>query len=339
MAEVYQFFSLKMHKIFGGLDYFSYLCTITIIIENIMYNTEEFIRRAKLVHGDRYRYTDVVYVNSITNVRIICPIHGVFWQRPSEHLRGKGCIKCGQALCGEKQRNKAKETFVSRCKKIHGDKYTYDKVDYVDSHTKIVVTCKEHGDFNTLPYRLLNGCGCPKCKSEKAHRLFSKGTSKFIEDAKRIHGDLYDYRSCDYYNNSTKVIIICREHGAFEIGAGEHLRGCGCPLCKESMGEKRIRLYLESHHIQFVRQYAIKYNDNKYKSDFFIPSQNLIIEYNGEQHYKPVGKFGGAKAFHKQQQRDKNLREYCKAFGIKLLEISYLQYPIIEQMLDVVFDV
>lgn len=302
-----------------------------------MYNTEEFIRRARLVHGNKYDYSKALYVNSTTDICIICPIHGEFWQRPSEHLRGKGCVKCGQALCGEKQKQKAKGTFVERCKEIHGDKYTYEKVNYVDSHTKIIVTCKKHGDFETLPYRLLNGSGCPKCKSEEAHERYSKGTLKFIEEAKRVHGDLYDYSLCNYYNSHTKVNVICKEHGVFEISAGEHLHGCGCPLCKEPMGEKRIRLYLEKRGILFVRQYAIKYKNNNYKSDFYIPSKNLIIEYNGVQHYKPVNQFGGAKAFHKQKQRDKNVRDYCKANNIKLLEISYLQYPIIEQMLDVVF--
>lgn len=301
--------------------------------------TEKFIAQARKVHGNKYDYSKVVYVYSKTKVCIICPEHGEFWQIPAEHLRGKGCVKCGQSLCGEKQREKAKGNFVERCKEIHGDKYTYDKVVYVDSHTKITVTCKEHGDFETTPNRILSGSGCPKCKSEKAHKQYSKSTSRFTEDAMRVHGDLYDYSLCNYYNNSTKVTVICREHGVFEIGAGEHLRGCGCPLCKEPMGEKRIRLYLEKHHVLFIRQYSIKYKDNNYKSDFYIPSKNIIIEFNGKQHYSPIKKFGGAKAFHKQQQRDKNVRDYCKNNNVKLLEISYLQYPIIEQILDVVFDV
>lgn len=303
-----------------------------------MYNTEEFIRRARLVHGDKYDYSKVEYVNSQTKVCIICPTHGEFWQTPAEHLRGKGCIKCGQSLCGEKQKQKAKETFVERCKEIHGDKYTYDKVDYVDSHTKIIVTCKKHGDFETLPYRLLNGSGCPNCKSEEAHERYSKGTLKFIEEAKRVHGDLYDYSLCDYYNTHTKVTIICREHGAVEVKAGVHLSGCGCPLCAEPSGEKRVRLYLEERNILYIKQYAIKYKGNNYRADFFVPSKNLIIEYNGEQHYKSVKQFGGAKKFHQQKQRDNNVRDYCKENNIKLFEISYLQYPIIEQLLDVIFE-
>lgn len=302
-----------------------------------MYNTEKFIRKARLVHGNKYDYSKVSYVNSTTDVCIICPIHGEFWQRPAEHLRGKGCTKCGQILCGEKQKQKARETFIERCKKIHDDKYTYEKVNYVDSHTKIIVTCRKHGDFETTPNRMLNGSGCPKCRIEKSHNVLSKGTSRFIEEARRVHGDLYDYSLCDYYNIHTKVTIICREHGAVEVGAGEHLHGSGCPLCSEPLGEKRVRMYLEKQRVLFVRQYSIRYKDNNYRVDFYIPSKNLIIEYNGVQHYKPVKWFGGAKKFHKQRQRDKEVRDYCKANKIKLLEISYLQYPIIEQMLDIAF--
>lgn len=119
------------------------------------FDKEEFIRRARLSHGNKYDYSKVVYVNSFTNVCITCPIHGDFFQRPAEHLRKKGCIMCGHALCGEKQRKKARETFIERCKEIHGDKYTYKKFNYVDSHTKIIVTCKKHGDFNTTPNRML----------------------------------------------------------------------------------------------------------------------------------------------------------------------------------------
>ena len=95
---------------------------------------------------------------------------------------------------------------------------------------------------------------------------------------------------------------------------------------------------LENHEVSFIKQYSIKYKGNNYRIDFFIPSINLIIEYNGEQHYKPVKWFGGAKKFHNQQQRDKNVRDYCRENNIKLLEISYLQYPIIEQLLDVIFE-
>lgn len=301
--------------------------------------TEEFIMKARLVHDDKYNYSKVVYVNNYTKVCIICPIHGEFWQIPAEHLRGKGCPKCGQTTCGEKQRKQAKDTFVERCKKIHGDKYTYEKVVYVDSHTKITVTCKKHGDFETTPNRILNGSGCPKCKSENAHKLLSKSTAKFIEDARRIHGDLYDYSLCQYYNTHTKVTIICKEHGAVEVGAGEHLHGCGCPLCSEPLGEKRIRHYLEKLGILFIRQYVIRYKENNYRVDFFIPSKNLIIEYNGAQHYMPVKLFGGAKKFHKQQRRDRNVRQYCKNNNIRLLEIPYLQYQIIEQILDNIFSV
>lgn len=302
-----------------------------------MYNTEKFIQKARLIHGEKYDYSKVVYAGSTTDVCIICPTHGEFWQRPVEHIRGKGCVKCGQVLCGAKQKQKAKEGFVERCKKIHGDKYTYEKAEYKDSHSNVIVTCKQHGDFEIKPYNILNGRGCPKCKSDNLHKAFSKSTLMFIEEARRIHGDLYDYSMCEYYNTHTEVTVICREHGAFKVKAGAHLHGCGCPLCNEPLGEKRIRLYLEKHGVSFIGQYSVNHNAHNYRVDFFVPSKNIIIEYNGEQHYRPIKQFGGAKKFHEQKQRDNNIRDYCKDNHIKLFEISYLQYQIIEQLLDAVF--
>ena len=58
--------------------------------------TEEFIAKAKAVHGNRYDYSKVVYVNTQTKVCIICKEHGEFWQKPKNHLCGNGCVKCSK---------------------------------------------------------------------------------------------------------------------------------------------------------------------------------------------------------------------------------------------------
>lgn len=301
------------------------------------YNTVKFIEKAKQVHGDKYDYSKVEYINSQTKVCIICPIHGEFWQIPADHLRGRACLKCGQISCGEKQKQASKEKFVERCKEIHGNKYNYDKVVYVDALTDIIVTCHTHGDFVTNPNRMLNGHGCPKCHFDTLHSLYSKGRDKFIKDAKEIHGDMFDYSLVDYKNNKTKVKIICNEHGVFETTPEAHLNGCGCPKCEEPLGERKISDYLEEHNIEFQKQYRINYKGRHYRADFYIPSKNLIIEYNGKQHYYQVKYFGGIKKLTTQKERDANLRKHCKANNIKLFEITYLQYPIIRQLLDVIF--
>ena len=103
--------------------------------------TESFIKAAIDVHGNKYDYSKVDYVNSKTKVTIICPTHGEFKQSPYEHLKGCGCIHCA---------GKAKyttETFIAAAREIHGDKYDYSKVEYVNAKTKVTIICSIHGEF------------------------------------------------------------------------------------------------------------------------------------------------------------------------------------------------
>ena len=102
-----------------------------------------------------------------------------------------------------------------------------------------------------------------------------------------------------------------------------------CPICKSSHGEKRILFWLEQNNIGYCRQYKI---DN-YKVDFYLPNSNIIIEFNGIQHYEPVEHFGGKEKFIQQQYRDKYIQDYCIQKNIKLIEISYLDYEQIENIL------
>lgn len=306
------------------------------------YNTESFVDKARLVHGDRYDYSRVKYVDSLSKVFIGCHEHGWFEQVPAEHLRGKGCIKCGQIECGVKQKKKVSDELVERCVKIHGGKYCYDKVVYVNSHHPIIVTCKRHGDFVTRPYRILNGCGCPKCKDETLSSFFSKGRDKFIQDAISVHGDLFDYSLVEYKNNKQPIKIICPIHGVFEQIPEIHLNGFGCPKCGNS-GESKIVHFLNKNNIVFKREYYIKNSvfENRQKrlfADFYIPSKSLIIEYNGAQHYKPIKLFGGERKFRKQQDRDKTLELVCEKVGYKLLVIPYTKYKEIDSILSEEFN-
>ena len=102
--------------------------------------TEEFIQKAQAVHGDKYDYSKVNYVNYRTRVLIICPKHGEFLQRPDIHLQGKGCTKCGRERIGIAS-SKSKEQFLQEARKVHGDKYDYSKVDYVNYQTKVTIIC------------------------------------------------------------------------------------------------------------------------------------------------------------------------------------------------------
>lgn len=297
------------------------------------YTRDIFVKKALLKHSGIYDYSKVIYLGSQKKVCITCHIHGDFWQIPADHLRGTGCPKCGQRRTVEKIGIKSTETFVKQSKEVHGDKYNYDKVIYEASKKKVVVTCPLHGDFLVVPNNHLNGSGCPRCKAEKSSLLRKWSTEKFIEEAKKVHNEKYDYSLVDYTFSTEKVKIICPKHGVFEQAASSHIRGVGCPHCVTSHGEDEIADYLNKENIQYVRQYTINNdflfcNNRIIKVDFYIPSKKLFIEYNGEQHYAPIEHFGGGERFEKQKRRDEILRWYCKEHKVKLLEIPYYEKSI-----------
>ena len=171
-----------------------------------------FIEKCKRIHGDKYDYSMINYINNKTKVKIICSKHGEFLQIPSDHLRGKGCISCG----GRKKLNN--EEFIKNSIKIHGNLYNYDKVKIINCRSKVIIECKIHGDFQQTPDNHINGNhvngtkstgnGCPKCSG----RLKSNNI-EFIEKSNLIHDNLYHYDFVYYINAKTKVDILCNKHG------------------------------------------------------------------------------------------------------------------------------
>lgn len=120
--------------------------------------TEEFIERSKLIHGNKYDYSNVCYKNNYTKVKIACSTHGDFLQTPQSHLEGRGC-----QICGFKTYAHDRESYVHKAKQVHENKYNYSKTFYEHSHKKLIITCPFHGDFEQLAYQHLLGRGCPEC--------------------------------------------------------------------------------------------------------------------------------------------------------------------------------
>ena len=186
---------------------------------------EEFIEKARKIHGNKYDYSKVEYIDANTKVCIICPIHGEFWMTPANHLYGQGCKLCNN-IKRYKLRRKTLEQFIKEAKTIHGDKYDYSKVNYINTDTKVCIICPEHGEFWQTPYHHLHSKGCNICSGKT-----QKTTKQFIEEARKVHGDKYDYSKVEYVNASTKVCIICPIHGEFWQNPANHLQGQGCPAC------------------------------------------------------------------------------------------------------------
>lgn len=283
---------------------------------------EQFIEKAHKTHGQKYDYSKTRYINSRTKVCIICPKHGEFWQMPPNHLRGQGCPMCRNE---EKSISKyyTTEKFVKLAKKVHGDKYDYSKVRYVNSKTKVCIICPKHGEFYQTPNSHLNGHGCFECGLLSC---VPKGltTEEFIEKARKIHGNKYNYSKAKYINSYTKVCIICPKHGEFWQTPNCHLDGKGCPLCNESHLERDIRFLFDKNEIKY--QYRKKDFEwlNGLELDFYLPDYNVAIECQGEQHFIPKS-FGGNKfdKFEKQIKLDELKALRCKNNGVKLIYYSY----------------
>ena len=147
---------------------------------------EEFIRRAKEKHGNKYDYSKVEYVNTRTKVCIICPIHGEFWQTPDEHLR-YGCKQCSVEYIAQKRIENSSKNFEKRAGEIHKYKYTYEKDTYKGIDNLITAYCPIHGKFTQIAHYHLSGYGCPKCgirKSENEDKIYDFITSLGIKAEK-----------------------------------------------------------------------------------------------------------------------------------------------------------
>lgn len=287
---------------------------------------EEFIQKAEEKHHGKYSYEKVKYVNSNTPIIITCPIHGDFIQTPNSHLLGQGCIKCAGKYMDQ-------DMFIDKAKKIHGDKYDYSKVVYTNNKTPVIINCPEHGEFLQAPTNHLSQKqGCPICGILKRNNTNTFSEDFVVDLFKNVHGDQYDYSSVNYKGMNQKVDVICKKHGPFSVRPSNHLYlGSGCPICMESRGEKYIREILDNNNIKYTtqKQFDDCYTTNKkgvcnkLRFDFYLPTYNAVIEYDGIQHHEPVETFGGEKNLQVIQHRDQIKNEYCKRNNIKMIRVSY----------------
>ena len=278
------------------------------------FTTYDFIKRAKEVHGEKYDYSLVQYKDSHSEVKIKCSEHGYFYQIPNNHLCGKGCIKCG----GKEKLNN--EIFIKKSKEIHGDKYDYSLVEYNGNKKSIKIICPDHGIFEQRSSHHFHGIGCPKCVGK------NKTLEEFILQCRKIHGDKYDYSLVDYKSAHVKIKIICTIHNnIFEQTPHNHLHNNGCPICCESYGEKKIRLFLSDKKIKFTTQKTFNNCKHKLKLPFdvYLPNYNVCIEYDGKQHFERNDFFGGEEVLNETRIRDEIKNEYCKYNNIHLIRIKY----------------
>lgn len=244
-----------------------------------MSKTQIFIEKARAVHGDRYSYDRVFYVRNSDKIIIICKQHGDFEQMPRNHLSGKGCARCGYDESAIKQSEESKNSFIEKSRDKHGDRYDYERVVYARAHDKVVITCKKHGDFEQTPRNHLKGHGCPRCGVKStAVKKTQKAKDSFVEKARAVHGDRYDYSRAVYVRSYDKVIITCKTHGDFEQAPDHHLSGKGCPSCPNRY-DQPASLYLMHNGLGKVKVgYTIDLNRRITELNSSAPFEAELLE-------------------------------------------------------------
>jgi len=283
-------------------------------------NEIDFIYKCSKIHNNKYNYDLTKYINMRTKIIVICSIHGSFEQKAQCHIGGQGCPKCAIKYKASKLAL-TKKVFIKKAKEIHGNKYDYSLIkEHKNNHTKLKIICPIHGIFEQISNSHLNGNGCPDCGGVGKY-----DTKSFIKKANEKQGFKYDYSLVNYINIITKIKIICPEHGEFEQKPTKHLNNHGCPDCQKSIGELKIKLLLEKNNIKYEVQKTFNNcrNINVLPFDFYLPENNLCIEFDGLQHFKPIEFFGGLKTFKKLKINDKIKTDYCKNNDIKLIRIRY----------------
>lgn len=239
---------------------------------------EQVLKDFKKVHGDTYDYSLVNYVNTQTKVSIICKEHSIFEQTPNKHIMGRRCPKCFGHI------KLTTEQFVEKANITHNNKYDYRLSIYKGNKNKLKIICPIHGVFEQTPIAHTKGQGCYYCGIEKVNNIKRFTIYEFIEKAKKVHGDKYDYSLVKYVNSLTKVKIICPKHGESNQTPNYHLNGYGCPKC----GNEKTAISRRKKPTGWSQKDWIKTSEtSKYFDSFKV---YVIICWNGEEKFYKIGR-------------------------------------------------
>jgi len=275
--------------------------------------TQEWINRFNIIHNNIYDYSKFIYIKSNIKSIIICRKHGDFLQNPTLHYLGQNCPKC----IG---RNRTDSEWIANFNIKHKNRYDYSLFTFISSNQKATIICRKHGEFQTQPSKHKLGSGCPSCAFKNLN------TENVLLNFKKIHRDIYDYSKVQYIKSNKKVLIICNKHGEFYQTPNSHLNGSGCPTCKESNGERKVRHWLEDNNFIYNSQYKFSTCKNKRQLvfDFYIPILNMVIEFQGEQHYKKMRYANSDDQFLRIIKNDNIKKIWCLENNVTLIEVSYL---------------
>jgi len=282
--------------------------------ERLKKTTEEFIKQAKEIHGNKYDYSLSKYTGSNNKIEIVCPAHGPFFQRAGTHLKGSGCRKCADDDHTIRM-TMSTAGFIMKAKNIHGETYDYNAVRYKSSREEVDIMCPTHGVFKQTPETHLKGSGCQEC-AKLITRLThtDTGYNKWVKNCEAKYGDKYDYSKVNYEDCRKRVDIICTEHNTvFSQTPESHLLREGCPKCRyggKSSKEEELADFL-SRHIDIKRN--VRGVIGRHELDILIPDKNMAIEFNGN-------------FWHSERFKNKNhlieKQKLCASHSIRLIHVA-----------------
>jgi very-short-patch-repair endonuclease len=291
-------------------------------------NTEEFIQKAILIHKDQegfplFDYNEVDYKNAATKVIIKCRNGHRFEQTPNGHLNDQGCEYCAQGRWIF-----STDQFIDEARKVHFDKYDYSKTVFTKMMDKVKIICKIHeSEFEQTPSNhITHKQGCRDCGRLKASESRRIDVEEFIKEANIVHNVIkYDYSLVydAYETRSIKVPIICGKcNNPFPQTPRDHLRGSGCPICKNKT-QIIFYEYLKKEFGDEVFEIEKKFEDCRnirpLPFDFYSESLNLVIEVDGGQHFREIRKFKSTLEY--RQNIDFKKMKFLKDKGIYLIRI------------------
>lgn len=258
------------------------------VVSSSRYTVEERLQSLINKFGNNYTFDlDGCYSSSV--VTSYCKQHDSYYKSTiGELLRAKTpCPVCSRINSSDKPKDSVNQ-FIEKANEVHKGVYDYSKVEYKASRSKVIIVCPVHGDFEQTPNSHIMGCGCPLCAIQANADYKRKTSDVFIEKSKEVHKDKYDYSLVEYNNNTTKVKIICNEHGVFEQSPKDHIRGSGCPSCARTSSKPELDIVSYIRELcpttELIQRYRPTWMNGK-ELDIYLPEFNLAIEYNGTSYH------------------------------------------------------
>lgn len=278
---------------------------------------DEFKKEVYDLVGGEYVFMEP-YINSHTKIKVKHnKCRRVYEVQPNAFLHGSRCPYCVYESF-RKTNNKFKQEIYD----LVGDEYTFLD-SYVNNRTKIRIKHNKCGNvYKVTPGNFIHGNRCPYCSITGR-----KTDAEFKQEVFALVGDDYTFLDA-YVNSCTKLRVKHNKCGhIYKVEPNSFIHGSRCPYCNSPKGETIISRILDTFNINY--EYQKTFDDLKdvqpLSYDFYVPNQDILIEYQGRQHYESVDIFGGERQFKVRQKHDKMKSDYAKANGYNLIAIPYTE--------------